>query len=71
MMPKIPINPNDLPTHWHPHTVAELYGLAHAGDKAGFVAALNDSNPDEIEARDTASRFWIEMRAQLGLPEWL
>jgi hypothetical protein len=70
-MPLIPINPSDVPTRLHPQTVAELYSLAHAGDKAGFVAALNDGNPDEVEARDTARRLWIEIRAQLGLPEWL
>ena len=70
-MPKIPVNIKDLPTRWHPHTVAKLYSLAHAGDIAGFVAALNDGNPDEVEARNTARRLWIEMRAQLGLQEWL
>jgi len=70
-MAHINININDLPTRWHPETVAELYSLAHAGDKAGFVAALHDGNPDEVEARDSARALWIEMREQLGLPEWL
>ena len=65
------INVNDLPTRMHPHTVAELYSLAHAGSIAGFVGALDDGNPDEVEARNLARRLWIEMRAQLGLPEWL
>ena len=70
-MAKMPINVSDLPTRWHPQTVAELYSLAHAGNIAGFVAVLNDGNPDEVEARNTARRLWIEMREQLGLPEWL
>lgn len=66
-----PINAEDLPTCWHAETVAELYSLAHAGDKAGFVARLDDGNPDELEARARARALWIEMREQLGLPEWL
>lgn len=69
-MAKIPVGTGDVPTHWHPQTVAELYSLAH-GNIAGFVAALNDGNPDEVEARNAARRLWIEMRAHLGLPEWL
>jgi len=68
---RINVNINDLPIRMHPHTVVELYSLAHAGNITGFVAALNDGNPDEVEARNRASRLWIEMRTQLGLPEWL
>lgn len=70
-MAEMPINTKDLPTRLHPETVAELYSLAHAGKIAGFVTALDDGNPDEVEARNTARRLWIEMRAQIGLPEWL
>lgn len=65
------INTEDLPTCWHAETVAELYSLAHAGDKAGFVARLDNGNPDEVEARAQDRDVWIKMREDLGLPEWL
>jgi hypothetical protein len=66
-----PINAEDLPTCLHAETVSELLSLAHAGDKAGFVAMLDNGNPDEVEARAQDRDIWIKMREDLGLPEWL
>jgi hypothetical protein len=65
---KIPINPDELPTDFHPETDAELLALAEAGDWMGFFALCPEAaNPDGADGLSSCLMRWCRMRDDLGL----